>query len=120
MCGLRVQRENMADLSVIIRDHATLLMEAMITLAFLAAHYSVNFIRFVVSKKQNLEGDFVETWGTGFSLHLLPFVNFFPLNFVPGSGPRIHDIDNKYYINIVWALTMCQVLCEVLYRYCFI
>lgn len=53
----------------------------------------------------------METWGTGFSLHLLPFVNFFPLNFVPGSGPRIHDIDNKYYINIVWALTMCQVLC---------
>lgn len=49
LCGLRVQRENMADLSVIIRDHATLLMEAMITLAFLATHYSVNFIRFVVS-----------------------------------------------------------------------
>lgn len=39
----------MADLSVIIRNHATLLMEAMITLAFLATHYSVNFIRFVVS-----------------------------------------------------------------------
>lgn len=31
-----------------------------------------------------------------FSCRLLPFVNSFSFNFVPGSGPRIHDIDNKY------------------------
>lgn len=106
--------KNTANLSVTILDQATLLMEAMSTLALLAVSLLwilLGLLSAATSRKQNFEGDFVETWGTGFSLHLLPFVHFFPLSFVPGSRPRIHDIDTTTISACFGALTMCQVLC---------
>lgn len=56
-CGLRVQTKNIADLSMIILDPATLLMEAKITLAFLAVSLLCGFY-WVCSQLQFLRTEF--------------------------------------------------------------
>lgn len=105
-CDLRVQRENIVDCSAIILDHVILLMQAKITLAFLAISLLCGFY-WVFSQLQtskSAEKSKKSIWkvtlqrlrALDFSCHFLPFVDSFFLDFVPGSGPRIHDIDNKY------------------------
>lgn len=80
-------------------------MQAKITLALLAISLLCGFYwvysQLQTSKSAEISKNSVwkvtlqRVQALDFSCHFFPFVNSF-LDFIPGSGPNIHGIDNKY------------------------
>lgn len=95
--ALQSQRKKIVDHFVIILDDETLLMQAKITLVFLAVSLLCGFY-WVCSQLKFLRTVFGR-WLCGnlkhwTSWYFLPFIDSSFLAFVLGSEPRNHDIDN--------------------------
>lgn len=99
-CGLRVQRKKISwplydysrpwDSLNANQDHISLFGNVIALWLLLGSQSAA------VSKDSIWKVALQRLGALDFPCHFLPFVYSFFLDFVPGSGPRIHDVDNKY------------------------